>query len=169
MGKRAKLAYRKLELQRLAVKLCIEKGYDPGGMSTNVQVMGKVIFNDSLSKLECYQRLDKLHGSHSAEIVPIRKSLKPVRAKKIIPLFYSTKEWRTLRYEVLLRDYARCQCCGASKDAGFRMNVDHIIPRHIRPDLAMEISNLQTLCAPCNEGKGGWDRTDWRLKEGELG
>jgi 5-methylcytosine-specific restriction endonuclease McrA len=42
------------------------------------------------------------------------------------------------------------------------MMVDHIVPRSKRPDLALDISNLQTLCGRCNRGKGSWDQTDWR-------
>ena len=42
------------------------------------------------------------------------------------------------------------------------MNVDHIRPRTKYPDLALKMSNLQTLCADCNCGKGWRDETDWR-------
>jgi 5-methylcytosine-specific restriction endonuclease McrA len=60
---------------------------------------------------------------------------------------------------------ARCQCCGASPATGAVMNVDHIKPRRIYPELALEVTNLQVLCGDCNHGKGNWDMTDWRAKE----
>ena len=45
---------------------------------------------------------------------------------------------------------------------GAVMNVDHIKPRRIYPDLALSLENLQVLCHECNHGKGNWDMTDWR-------
>lgn len=56
----------------------------------------------------------------------------------------------------------RCQCCGATPDSGAVMNVDHIKPRNLFPELALDVNNLQILCAECNHGKGNWDMTDWR-------
>ena len=58
-----------------------------------------------------------------------------------------------LRYAVLKRDNEQCVKCGASpkKDAGVVLQVDHIIPSS-KGGLT-EISNLQTLCHRCNQGK----------------
>jgi 5-methylcytosine-specific restriction endonuclease McrA len=57
---------------------------------------------------------------------------------------------------------AKCMCCGATPATGSIMNVDHIKPRKIFPELALDIDNLQILCHECNHGKGNWDMTDWR-------
>ena len=57
---------------------------------------------------------------------------------------------------------AVCACCGASPATGAVMNVDHIKPRRLFPELALDVDNLQVLCEPCNHGKGNWDMTDWR-------
>jgi 5-methylcytosine-specific restriction endonuclease McrA len=57
---------------------------------------------------------------------------------------------------------ARCQCCGASPATGAVINVDHIKPRKLFPELALDVENLQILCSECNHGKGNWDMTDWR-------
>lgn len=76
--------------------------------------------------------------------------------------FLSTYEWRRVRMMALKKYGPRCQCCGATPTTGAVMNVDHIKPRKLFPDLALEVSNLQILCHDCNHGKGNWDTTDWR-------
>lgn len=84
------------------------------------------------------------------------------RNKLFSDKFLQSYEWRKLRMEALKLHGARCQCCGASPAAGAVMNVDHIKPRKIFPELALSLSNLQVLCGDCNHGKGNWDQTDWR-------
>jgi 5-methylcytosine-specific restriction endonuclease McrA len=72
--------------------------------------------------------------------------------------FYATREWRQIRYKVLLQYGGKCQCCGSLGP----LNVDHIKPRKLYPKLALSFKNLQVLCADCNTGKGNIDQTDWR-------
>ena len=72
--------------------------------------------------------------------------------------------WRKLRMEALIKYGRRCVCCGATPMNGAVMNVDHIKPRKLFPQLALDINNLQILCGECNHGKGNWDQTDWREK-----
>lgn len=76
--------------------------------------------------------------------------------------FLSSYQWRRLRMEVLIEQGRRCQCCGATPDNGVVMHVDHIKPRRLFPELALEKSNLQVLCEVCNHGKGNWDQTNWK-------
>lgn len=76
--------------------------------------------------------------------------------------FLLSYEWRRLRMEVIKERGARCECCGATPRDGIVIHVDHVKPRKLRPDLALEKSNLQVLCEVCNHGKGNWDETDWR-------
>jgi len=73
--------------------------------------------------------------------------------------FYSTKEWRELRYQVLRENAkknggkAKCEQCGAH--AGERpLEVDHCKPRSLFPHLELVKHNLQVLCHDCNQGKG---------------
>lgn len=77
--------------------------------------------------------------------------------------FYDTAEWRAVRYEALKRSGRRCALCGA----GGELHVDHIVPRSVRPDLALTLENLQVLCRDCNLGKGNRDSVDWRGRPGE--
>lgn len=65
----------------------------------------------------------------------------PVKPKKkTIP--------RSLAKVVFERDEYRCVTCGSHID----LSVDHIHPESKGGDL--ELSNLQTLCRPCNSRKG---------------
>jgi 5-methylcytosine-specific restriction endonuclease McrA len=68
--------------------------------------------------------------------------------------FYLSKEWNTLKYRALGRNkklnggVLRCVHCGELiKD---RPNVDHIIGVKKRPDLALNIDNLQVLHSSCH-------------------
>jgi 5-methylcytosine-specific restriction endonuclease McrA len=76
--------------------------------------------------------------------------------------FYDSQEWKDLRYKVLIRDNATCQCCGSTRKDGVRIHVDHIKPRSRFPQLELDENNLQVLCEPCNMGKRARDLTDWR-------
>jgi len=88
-------------------------------------------------------------------------------AKGKIPGFYRTPAWISVRYKVLKRDNGKCVLCGRSAEDGIVLNVDHIKPRHKYPHLALLMSNLQTLCSRCNQGKGAHDETGWR-KQREM-
>lgn len=87
--------------------------------------------------------------------------------RKVAPVvaqldFLQSYEWRALRMRVLSKRGAVCECCGSSPKDGIRINVDHIKPRKLYPELALEEANLQVLCDVCNHGKGNWNQTDWR-------
>ena len=73
--------------------------------------------------------------------------------------FYKTREWRELRYKVLVKYGKVCQCCGEKQ--GY-IHVDHILPRSLYPDKELMENNLQVLCEACNIGKTNRDETDWR-------
>lgn len=75
--------------------------------------------------------------------------------------FLLTYEWRVVRMQALTKYGAQCQCCGVSPPRAV-MNVDHVKPRKLFPQLALDVDNLQILCDACNHGKSNWDQTDWR-------
>lgn len=97
-----------------------------------------------------------------------RKKKKQARKKHLIhdslsSEFYTSPEWRKLRYRVLRKYKAECVCCGRSKkDHGIVVHVDHIKPRSKHPKLSLEFKNMQVLCEDCNLGKSNIDDTDWR-------
>lgn len=76
--------------------------------------------------------------------------------------FYASWEWCDLRYQALKKNDGRCELCGASKQTGAVLHVDHIKPRSKYPKLELVLSNLQVLCRACNRGKSNKDETDWR-------
>ncbi len=78
--------------------------------------------------------------------------------------FLKSYKWRQLRMVAIKQYGPKCQCCGASTETGAVINVDHIKPRRLFPELALDLDNLQILCHECNHGKGNWDQTDWRIK-----
>ncbi|KQB12433.1 HNH endonuclease [Rhodobacter capsulatus] len=61
-----------------------------------------------------------------------------------------TKRWAVLRQQILERDGWACQRCGKR---ALRLEVDHVKPVRLRPDLAFDPRNLQSLCGPCHTRK----------------
>jgi hypothetical protein len=76
--------------------------------------------------------------------------------------FYDSRPWQRIRYQALLRNDGRCECCGNRPTEGAPLHVDHIKPRSRFPALELDLSNLQVLCRDCNLGKSNKDATDWR-------
>lgn len=66
--------------------------------------------------------------------------------------FYKSREWKELRLAAL-SVCDKCMLCGASKDTGSVLHVDHIKPRSLWPELSLDIKNMQILCGPCNMAK----------------
>lgn len=76
--------------------------------------------------------------------------------------FYTSREWRQIRYEAIKLHHGVCMCCGRSpSEHGVVLHVDHIQPKSLRPDLALRLDNLQVLCEDCNLGKSNHDSIEW--------
>ena len=95
-------------------------------------------------------------------IISELQKLKPAKLIKKTKSFYQSTEWKRLRYKVLCHYEATCMCCGASRISGAEIHVDHILPRSLFPDLALDFNNMQVLCRDCNLAKSNTDSTDWR-------
>lgn len=76
--------------------------------------------------------------------------------------FYTSSEWQQARYKAFDLHGNYCQCCGRHPTDGIVLHVDHIIPRVLKPELALDADNLQILCELCNMGKRADYITDWR-------
>lgn len=70
--------------------------------------------------------------------------------------FYHSGPWLAVRAQALIRDHETCQICLAAFRAGKMRRprratiVHHIIPRTERPDLELDLDNLQSVCATCH-------------------
>lgn len=68
--------------------------------------------------------------------------------------FYKSKLWRSTR-AVKLRKNPLCEVCEASGRVEPATQVHHVKARLSRPDLAYEMSNLQSICATCHGAARG--------------
>jgi hypothetical protein len=64
--------------------------------------------------------------------------------------FYNSREWKELRFRVLIHYQRRCMACFATNT---QLHVDHIKPVSKFPELKLDFNNLQILCETCNLGK----------------
>ncbi|UKJ82890.1 HNH endonuclease [Priestia megaterium] len=76
--------------------------------------------------------------------------------------FYKSKEWKELRLKVLERDNYECRKCRElgyvtleNSDKHKSLDVDHIKEIYTNPELALDPSNLQTLCVKHHNLKHG--------------
>lgn len=87
------------------------------------------------------------------------KTTKKRKYKKKKDLFYSSKEWKELRYKIILESNGYCSLCGKKSgdklEGGehVKLTVDHILPKSIFPELKLYPNNLKVLCQHCNIGK----------------
>ena len=79
------------------------------------------------------------------------------RRPRELRAFYDSAEWRQLRV-AHLELYPECQDCAAAGRATPAHSVDHVLPLRDRPDLALEPSNLKSLCKSCHSSKTLTDR-----------
>lgn len=106
-----------------------------------------------------FDTVKHLHPSRKQKARQKKKGVNTTTAS-----FYDSREWRELRYAALKKHGRRCLCCGASPEDGVTvLHVDHIKPRSLYPDLALDADNLQVLCADCNIGKCNYDTIDYRM------
>ena len=73
--------------------------------------------------------------------------------------FYSTKEWKSLRYQVLLDAGFICELCN-EREATIG---DHIIPTKVRWDLRLDRKNVQAVCKECHNKKTANDKIEYGI------
>lgn len=150
------------QLRLLGVKIPFRKGWKK-------RLIGKDITKETWDKFLDLKGKSKAQQTNSYKKTRYEKRL--CSADRVLKKqqnyinsndFLLSYEWRRVRMIALKQYGNRCQCCGASPKDGIRLNVDHIKPRLLYPELALSVDNLQILCNECNHGKGNWDMTDWR-------
>ena len=80
------------------------------------------------------------------------KPSKPKRFVETGSKFYDSRAWKMLRNRVF-RKYGRI-CMRCDVQGNIPIQVDHIKPKSLYPNLALEFSNMQVLCIDCNRWKG---------------
>lgn len=68
--------------------------------------------------------------------------------------FYKSKQWQSLRKQVLERDHYVCQYCGKPNSK----TVDHVIPIEFDSKLQADTANLATICRDCHRLKTAWEQ-----------
>ena len=66
--------------------------------------------------------------------------------------FYGTARWRRFRAWFLSLN-PLCVMCKAAGRFVTAVHVDHIVPRRVRPDLELDVTNCQALCHSCHSRK----------------
>jgi 5-methylcytosine-specific restriction endonuclease McrA len=83
--------------------------------------------------------------------------------------FYSSYEWKKLRWRMLNKYKCSCMMCGRSPELhNVPLEVTHIIPRSKNRKLSLEFDNLQILCEDCSEGGGRSRGVDYRPQRFNL-
>lgn len=95
-------------------------------------------------------------GHRTAALAPVRTGPPPVQTSRPWKAWYSTRRWKNLRQEVLIRDAYTCQACrrvlGGKSPAPDSPVVDHVRPHRGDERLFWSKTNLQTLCkSPCHD------------------
>ena len=87
---------------------------------------------------------------------PSRGKARQHRQPRADDSFYDTARWRRLRRMVLARAPLCADVFGHHEADGVTVpavDVDHIIERSERPDLELDMGNLQPLCKACHTRK----------------
>jgi len=67
-------------------------------------------------------------------------------------LLFSTPEYKRFRFEMFKRDNFKCTICGIHKE----IQLDHIKPKSLFPQLVMAEWNVRTLCLECHKKTDTW-------------
>ena len=108
----------------------------------NCHLLGKPLV-DFVEQLDHQRQLGEIRIKAIKVILLQNKPTKSKRRRTRIP--------RGLRHEVFKRDNYTCVECGARKEDGATLHVDHKIP--VSKGGTDELDNLQTLCSDCNLNK----------------
>ena len=69
--------------------------------------------------------------------------------------FYNSAAWRALRNQKFIAAHGLCERCGEKGIIKKGKEVHHKSPIEKRPDLSLDIDNLELLCTSCHNGTHG--------------
>jgi hypothetical protein len=102
------------------------------------------------------EMMDEINAAYGVTLgtkssLPIPSNKKPLVLKKKTwsQEFLDSPEWKALRADFFATAEKVCRKCGSTDE----LQVDHIKPKSKYPELALDKSNLQILCWPCNRTK----------------
>lgn len=110
--------------------------------SFNCHLLGEPL-TKFVEQLSQQTQLGEINIKQVKVILMQNKATKAKRRRTRIP--------KGMRHEVFKRDGYKCVECGASKDDGATLHVDHKVP--VSKGGTDELDNLQTLCSDCNLNK----------------
>jgi len=98
---------------------------------------------------------DPVPTHRSAHVARSRAAYERSPVRKADRAFYNSPRWRRLR-ALKLKTSPLCERCKANGFVTRAAQVHHMVERKARPDLALDIANLQSVCLPChNAARGG--------------
>ena len=100
-------------------------------------------FTELIRFLKSYLQTYRDYYVYGFNVELLPNKIKSKRKRTNIP--------RGMRHEVFKRDNYTCVECGASRDDGATLHIDHKIP--VSKGGTDELDNLQTLCSKCNLNK----------------
>lgn len=105
------------------------------------------------------EKLKKVRKARAKSLVKRKRRAKPKAKPRLrrkprtyveAKALYGTKEYKAWRTFVLKRDEHTCQMCGQQ---GGRLEVHHIKPKYLYPELTLEKKNGITLCWFCHQNR----------------
>ena len=94
---------------------------------------------DEKLRAEYIEKINAERSAHRESQLAKHSTAKRIAQKKPDPGFYLSREWRSLRYKVLLHYGKKCMACESITGP---FHVDHILPRSKHPELELVFSNL---------------------------
>lgn len=83
-----------------------------------------------------------------------KRIIKKYTPREIFNRWRNSEDGKQWKQEQFKHIKGKCPGCGHVLPTVAHFHIDHIKALRDRPDLAIEIENLQLLCSPCNMSKG---------------
>lgn len=143
------------------IYLCDEKGehighciIDSGDEELNTEFNCHLLgepFSKFVKECSYQQNITMTNGMKIHNMVVCKLDIDLIKSQPIKKQRKRTYIPRGLRKEVFMRDNYTCKECGATKEDGATLHIDHIIP--VSKGGTDTLDNLQTLCSHCNLNK----------------